>query len=72
MIRQKYISLRSILEWIMDPHKVHPSYLAMWKEMLKSLDIIGDGLVWNVGKGINVRIDLDMWPRSHQSHILPL
>ena len=59
MVQQKYIAPRSILEWIKDPRKHHPGCSIMWKVVLKSFDLVGNGLAWKVGYGKNIHIGMD-------------
>lgn len=46
--------------------------LFMWKALLKSFDVIGDGLAWKVGNGWDVIIGLDLWSGFGNNHLLPL
>ena len=39
--------------------------------MVKSFHVVGDGLAWKIGRGNQVRIGIDPWPRSGNSHSLP-
>jgi hypothetical protein len=39
--------------------------------MISSFSVVGDGLAWRVGKGNHIRIGVDPWPGSGNSHILP-
>ena len=44
----------------------------MWKVVVKSFHLIGDGLAWKVAIGSKVRIRLDPWLGSGQRHIIPM
>lgn len=72
VVKYKYISLRSILEWVRDPRKFHPSYSVMSKAVLKSFDVIREGIAWKVGNVHHVWIGQDPSPGSGLRPILPL
>ena len=38
--------------------------------MVKSFDVIGNGLAWSVGNGRNLRVGEDPWARCDQQHKL--
>ena len=43
----------------------------MWKAILKSFEVIGEGLAWKVGNGRNVCIGKYPWPGNGLDHLLP-
>lgn len=51
VISQNYIAPRSILEWIRDPNKTYKGGSIIWKELITSFGIIGDGLALKVENG---------------------
>jgi hypothetical protein len=71
VIAQKYISPNSIEDWIRSPLKASTNGSIIWKVMISSFPVVGDNLAWKVGKGNQLRIGTDPWPRSGNSHILP-
>lgn len=44
VITHKYIIPKTTLEWIRDPIKTHLGESIIWKELITSFDLIGDGL----------------------------
>ena len=46
---QKYISLDSMEDWIRRLEKTHVGGSIFWKAVVKSFDVIGNGLAWRVG-----------------------
>jgi hypothetical protein len=70
-VYQKYISLESIEEWVRNPSKRRSNCTIIWKELIHSFSVIGEGLAWRIGKGTKVRIKADLWPSSGINHILP-
>jgi hypothetical protein len=69
-VTQKYIWPSSLQEWIRNPSKKYHVATIMWKDLVSSFDVIGDGLAWRVGKGNQVRLGRDAWPGSGGAHIL--
>jgi len=59
------------MEWIRRPSKKYFVASIILKALVSSLDVIGDGLSWKVGKGNKVRLGRDPWPGSKGSHFLP-
>jgi hypothetical protein len=59
VVTHKYILSDSLMEWIRRPSKKHLATSIIWKAMVFSFDVIGDGLAWKVGKGNKVRVGRD-------------
>lgn len=70
VVYKKYTAPTPILEWIKDPDRRPPSVSIIWKVVLQSFDLIGQGLAWKVGNGRNVTIGLDPWSGCGQGHLL--
>jgi hypothetical protein len=64
LITQKYISPRSVQDWIRNPIKDTRNCSIIWKATQKAFHVIGEGLSWKIGKGNKVRIGMDPWPGS--------
>ena len=70
VVEQKYISPRSIVDWVRTPTKKISNASIIWKATVISFDLIGNGLAWRVGNGNNVRRGMDLWPGSRGRHLL--
>jgi hypothetical protein len=62
----------TIEDWIWKIEKSHPHCSIIWKAVISSFPVIGEGLAWRIGRGNQVRIGVDPWPGSGQAHILPI
>lgn len=51
VVWQKYITPRSILDWLRNLDRWSIGVSVIWKVVLKSMDLIGQGLAWRVGNG---------------------
>jgi hypothetical protein len=71
VVVHKYIKPDSVGDWIRRNDKNISNCSIIWKAVVKSFHVIGDGLAWKVGRGDQVRIGTDPWPGSGNSHILP-
>lgn len=70
VVFHKYLALRSILDWIRNLDKNISGVSNIWKAVLQSFDLIGNGLAWKVGSRREVRTGINMWLGSFQRHIL--
>ena len=61
----------SLLEWIRSSVKHKRSMSICWKVVLWSFDIIGNNLVWKIGNGADVRLEMDPWVGCKWRHLLP-
>jgi hypothetical protein len=71
VVTQKYILLESMEYWIRSPNNSTHHCLIIWKATISLFSLVGDSLVWRLGKGNHIRIGVDPWPGSKNSHILP-
>jgi hypothetical protein len=71
VVTHKYIKPDSVGDWIRRADKSLSSCSIIWKAVIKSFHVIGDGLAWKVGRGDQVRIGTDPWPGSGNAHSLP-
>ena len=71
VIHQKYIWPSNIIEWLHRPAWNHQGISAIWRATLKAMPLIRDNLLWKIGNGAQVRIGLDPWPGSGNTHLLP-
>jgi len=71
VIIQKYIYRGSILEWIINEKKKKFMCSIMWKEVIHSFEVVGEGLAWCIGNGSKVHIGSHPWLGSGDSHNLP-
>jgi hypothetical protein len=71
VVTHKYIQPDSLMEWIRRPSKKYFVASIIWKALVSSFDVIGDGLAWKVGKGNKVRLGRDPWSGNEGSHFLP-
>jgi hypothetical protein len=72
VIIQKYIHPDSLEEWIRNPLKKRTMCSIIWKAVVNSFDVVGDGLAWCIGNGTKVRLGTNLWPGSGDNHLLPL
>jgi hypothetical protein len=71
VVIHKYINPDTVEEWICRPVKVATQCTIIWKALINSFQVVGEGLAWKVGNGQRVRIGVDPWPGSERGHILP-
>jgi hypothetical protein len=64
VVEHKYIRPDSVGDWIRRNDKSTQNCSIIWKAVVKSFHVVGDGLAWKVGKGNQVRIGMDPWPGS--------
>ena len=67
---QKYIHPNSTEDFIRRPEKSHAGGSIFWKAMVKSFDVIGDGMAWSIGNGRKIRVGEDPWAGCFEQHIL--
>ena len=67
VIKNQYITLNLILEWIHKLDKSQHNASVMWKETMQSFDLIGKGLVWKMGDGHKVYLYEDLWIGSEEN-----
>jgi hypothetical protein len=60
-IHKKYICPTSLAEWIRNPKKSHQNGSIMWKALVKSFEVINQGLAWKVGRGNSLKLGSDPW-----------
>ena len=70
MVTQKYILPGTIEDWIRQSNKTTSNYSIIWKAIIKSFHVIGDGLAWKIRKGEKLRLGSDPWPGSGTAHTL--
>jgi hypothetical protein len=71
VVTHKYINPDSVGYGIRRADKSLSSCFIIWKAVIKSSHVIGDGLAWKVGRGDQVCIGTYPWPRSRNAHSLP-
>jgi hypothetical protein len=70
VVIRKYIEPDSVESWIRRAHKYLKGVLVIWKAIIKSFSVIGEGLVWKIGNGHRVRLGADPWMGSEGNHLL--
>jgi hypothetical protein len=70
VVYHKYILLEYIEEWIQNPTKRISNCTIIWKALIHSFSLIGEGLAWRRGKGKIFIIGADPWPRNGIIHII--
>jgi len=71
LVSRKYIKPLSIVEWFSSRDKSCGNASIIWKFVIKSFSLIGDWLVWRVGRGDNIRIGEDPWVGCEGKHRIP-
>ena len=61
VIKRKYISQGSVLDWVRSPVKSSKNASIVWKAIVGSVQLIERGLAWQVGDGNQVRVGRDPW-----------
>jgi hypothetical protein len=56
--------------WIRQAQKTLKGASVIWKAVIKSFSVIGNGLAWKVGNELRVRLGADPWMGSEGKHIL--
>ena len=59
VVIQKYIESTSLETWIRSPQKSLKGVLVIWKAIVNSFSVIGEGLAWKIGNGKWVRLGAD-------------
>jgi hypothetical protein len=72
VIIQKYIAPETVENYIRSPNKSHKTGSMLWKALISSFPVIGEGLAWRIDRGNILCIGADPCPGSGNSHILPL
>jgi hypothetical protein len=57
-------------EWIKNPKKKKYGVSIIWKGVLSSFPVIGDGLAWKIGNGKKFSLGTDPWSGRNRQHIL--
>jgi len=70
VVYHKYILLEYIEEWIQNPTKRISNCIIIWKALIHSFSLIGEGLAWRRGKGKIFIIGADPWPHNGIIHII--
>jgi hypothetical protein len=70
VVTQKYILPGTIEDWIRRSNKTTSNCSIIWKAIIKSFHVIGDGLAWKIRKGEKLRLGSDPWPGSGTAHTL--
>jgi hypothetical protein len=71
VIKDKYIALDTMEEWVRNHVKRIQNASIIWKAIITTFPLVGNWLVWHVGKGDKVQIGLDPWIKSRGFHRLP-
>jgi hypothetical protein len=71
VVEHKYIRSDSLEDWIRKLVKSHPNCSIIWKVVISSFPVVGDGLSWRVDKCDRAQIGVDPWLRCGISHIMP-
>jgi hypothetical protein len=61
VMKQKYIELDFMEDWIRSPTKSHQNALIVWKVVILAFPLVGRWLIWKVGRGNKVRLGEDPW-----------
>jgi hypothetical protein len=64
VVTRKYISPDTVDECIHRPVKVATQCTIIWKALINSFQVVGEGLVRKVGNGQRVRIGANPWTRE--------
>eukprot|EP00253_Pinus_taeda_P030540 PITA_30540 len=70
VIKQKYIDLIPLEDWIRSQDKKTKHSSVIWKATVEAFIVIDQGLDWKVGDGKNVRIGRDPWVGCNASYAL--
>jgi hypothetical protein len=71
VISEKYISPTTVEDWVRNPDKQLHNASIIWKVVNSAFHLVGNWLIWKVGKGEKVQIGLDPWIGSKGLHRLP-
>eukprot|EP00253_Pinus_taeda_P004599 PITA_04599 len=70
VVKQKYIDLVPLEEWIRNLNKKGGNVLEVWKETIEAFKVIEQGLAWQVGNGGNLQIGKDPWVGCNENFSL--
>jgi hypothetical protein len=68
VVYQKYISLESLEDWVRSPVKRRSNCTIIWKALINLFPVIGEGFVLEGRERKEVRIGVDLWHGSGNSH----
>ena len=71
VVIQKYIYSLIVLNWIRKPSKNVRNMSNIWKPAINAFHVIGDRLIWQVGRGTMGHLGVGPWVGSGMGHILP-
>jgi hypothetical protein len=71
VVTHKYIRPNSLQEWIRSSLKKYALASIIWKSLVSSFDLIGDGLELKAGNGKKLHLGKDPWLGSRGFHLLP-
>jgi hypothetical protein len=63
--------LTTVEDWVRNPDKQLHNASIIWKVVNSTFHLVGNWLIWKVGKGEKVQIGLDPWIGSKGLHRLP-
>ena len=71
LIRTKYMKDLSVQSWFRNKHFRFNNTSRIWMGFIITLNWIGQGLIWHVGQGTEVRLGVDPIVGLGSSYILP-
>jgi len=71
VVWHKYIAPISIIDWFKNSVRQASGVSVIWKVILKSMEVIRQGLAWKLDNGLQLHIGLDPQPGSENTHTLP-
>lgn len=68
----KNIFALNVMDWIRQPHRYSSGMSIIWKFVLKSLDIIREGITWKIQSSSAVKIGQEPWIGYGDAYRLPM
>jgi len=71
VVRAKYISPNTMEDWIRNPFKQQNNASIIWKVGIYDFHLVGNWLIWQIGKGDKLQIGFDPWAERKGMCMLP-
>jgi len=69
-VRAKYVTPDMVMDWIKSPIKQQNNASIIWKAIIYYFHLVGDWMIWQIGKGDKMQIGLNPWVERKGQHTL--
>lgn len=71
MVREIYLFPDSLDDWLINPVKSMQNIYIIWKAVVVAFPLVGNWLIWRVGRGTKMKVGLDPWIGCGEDYRLP-